>query len=109
MQFRISSKGIKGKEIPESSRLDFLEKFLANNLALSDAEDNTSVTFVENTVINLPNVPIAKFMGSDGLFCFSSICKFDSFKNPFAMITSLPEFYFRFRRYIYSVCTNKKK
>ena len=31
-----------GKEIPESSRLEFLEKFSANNFALSDAKDNTS-------------------------------------------------------------------
>ena len=31
-----------GKEIPESSRFEFLEKFSANNFALSDAEDNTS-------------------------------------------------------------------
>ena len=31
-----------GKAIPESSRLEFLEKFSANHLALSDAEDNTS-------------------------------------------------------------------
>ena len=30
------------KEIPESSRLEFLEKFLASNSALSDAEDNIS-------------------------------------------------------------------
>ena len=30
------------KETPESSRLDFLEKFLANNFALSDIEGNTS-------------------------------------------------------------------
>ena len=29
------------KEIPESSRLQFLEKLLANNFALSEAEDNT--------------------------------------------------------------------
>ena len=42
----------------------------------------------------------AKFLGSNGLFCFISICKFDSFKNPFATITSLPELYFRFRRFI---------
>ena len=28
--------------LPESSRLEFLEKFLANSSALSDAEDNTS-------------------------------------------------------------------
>ena len=34
--------GKTGKEIPESSRLEFLEKFLANNFALSDAEGNTS-------------------------------------------------------------------
>ena len=31
-----------GKETPVSSRLEFLEKFLANNFALSHAEDNTS-------------------------------------------------------------------
>ena len=31
-----------GKEIPESSRLEFLEKFAANNFAFSDAEGNTS-------------------------------------------------------------------
>ena len=41
----ISSKlvleGKTGKEITESSRLEFLEKFSANNFALSDAEDNT--------------------------------------------------------------------
>ena len=30
------------KEIPELLRLYFLEKFLANNFALSDAENNTS-------------------------------------------------------------------
>ena len=42
MQFQISSRRETGKEIPESSRLEFLEKFSANNFALSDAEDNTS-------------------------------------------------------------------
>ena len=31
-----------GKEIPESSRLELLEKFLANKFALSDAEGNAS-------------------------------------------------------------------
>ena len=31
-----------GKEIPESSRLEFSETFSTNNFALSDAEDNTS-------------------------------------------------------------------
>ena len=31
-----------GNEISESPKLEFLEKFSANNFALSDAEDNTS-------------------------------------------------------------------
>ena len=39
--FRLVLEGKTGKEIPESSRLEFLEKFSANNFALSDAEDNT--------------------------------------------------------------------
>ena len=34
--------GKTGREIPGSSRSEFLEKFSANDLALSDAEDNTS-------------------------------------------------------------------
>ena len=42
MQFQISSRRKTGKEIPESSRLEFLEKFSANSFALSDAEGNTS-------------------------------------------------------------------
>ena len=45
----------------------------------------------------MQKVPRTKFLGSDGLFCFISICKFDCFKNSFAMITSLPELYYRFR------------
>ena len=40
--FRLVLEGKTGKEIPESSRLEFLEKFLANNFALSDAEGNLS-------------------------------------------------------------------
>ena len=40
--FRLVLEGKTGKKIPESSRLEFLEKFLANNLALLDAEGNTS-------------------------------------------------------------------
>ena len=40
--FKLVQEGKKGKEIPESSRLEFLERFSASNFALSDAEDNTS-------------------------------------------------------------------
>ena len=101
--FRLVLKGETGKEIPESSRLEFLERFSAN-FALSDAEGNTSgrynrFTFVENTFDNSLKVPRAKFQGSDGLFYFISICKFGSFKNLFATITSLSEIHLRFRRF----------
>ena len=40
--FRLVLEGKTGKEIPKSSRLELLQKFLESNLALSDAEDNTS-------------------------------------------------------------------
>ena len=116
--FRLGLEGKTGKEIPESSRLEFLGKFLVNNFALSDAEDNNSgllnrgvnsrFTFFENTISNLPIVLRAKFLGSNGPFCFSSICKFGCFKNPFAMITRRSELYFRFRRFILLVETKKR-
>ena len=37
--FRLSLEGKTGKEISKSSRLEFLEKFLANSSALSDVEE----------------------------------------------------------------------
>ena len=40
--FRLVLEEKTGKEIPESSRFEFLEKFLVHNFALSAAEDNTS-------------------------------------------------------------------
>ena len=40
--FRLVIGGKTGKEILASSRFEFLEKFLANNFALSNVEDNTS-------------------------------------------------------------------
>ena len=55
----------------------------------------------------MPKAPRTKFLGSKGFFCFSSLCKFGSFKNPFAMITSLAELYFRFRRFVLLVWTKK--
>ena len=39
---RLVLEGKTVKEIPELSRLEFLGKFSANNIALSDPEDNTS-------------------------------------------------------------------
>ena len=110
--------GKTGNEIPELSRLELLEKFLANNFALSEAEDKNSGLLNRGGIADLllvrtlsnspPKVPRTKFLGSNGFFCFSSICKFCSFKNHFATINSLSELYFRFRRFILLVQTRKK-
>ena len=51
---RLVLEGKTGKEIPESSRLEFLEKFLAKNSALSDAEDNTSGPLNRGGIADLP-------------------------------------------------------
>ena len=43
--FKLFLKEKTGKEVPKSSRLEFLEKFSVNNFALLDTEDNTSGPF----------------------------------------------------------------
>ena len=52
--FRVVLEEKTGKEIPESSRLEFLEKFSANNFALSDVEDNTSGPLNRAGIADLP-------------------------------------------------------
>ena len=52
--FRLVLEGGKGKKIPESSRLKFLEKFSTDNFALSDAEDNTSGPLNRGGMAELP-------------------------------------------------------
>ena len=52
--FRLVLEGKRGKETPESSRLEFLEKFLGNNFALSEAEDNTSGLLNRGGIADLP-------------------------------------------------------
>ena len=52
--FKLVLEGKTGKEIPESSRLEFLEKFSANNFTLSDAEDNTSGWLNRGGIADLP-------------------------------------------------------
>ena len=46
--------GKTGKEIAESSRLIVLEKFSANNFALSDVEDNTFRPLNRGDIADLP-------------------------------------------------------
>ena len=52
--FRLVLEGKVDEEIPESSRLEFLEKFSANIFALSDAEDNTSRLLKRGVIADLP-------------------------------------------------------
>ena len=52
--FRLVLEGKTGKEIPQSSRFELLEKFLANNFTLSDAVDNTSGPLNRGGITDLP-------------------------------------------------------
>ena len=52
--FRLILEGKTGKEIPESSRLEFLEKFSANNFTLSDAEYNNFRPLNKGGIADLP-------------------------------------------------------
>ena len=52
--FRLVLEGKIGKEMLESSRLEFLQKFLVCNFALSDAEDNTSEPLNRGEIADLP-------------------------------------------------------
>ena len=114
--FRLVPERKISKEIPESSRLEFLEKLSANNFALSDAEYNTSGPLHRGSVADLPLLrtllaihqksqepSLWEVMG----FILLALCKFGSFKNPFATITSLSELYFRLRKFIPLVEKNK--
>ena len=52
--FKLVLQGKTGKEIPESSRLEFLEKFSPNNFVLSDAEDNATGSLNRGGIADLP-------------------------------------------------------
>ena len=80
--FRLVLEGKIGKEIPEWSRLEFLGKFLADNLALSDTEDNTTGSLNRGGIAGLlllrTLLPICQKSWEPSfwevtLFCFSSI------------------------------------
>ena len=52
--FKLVLEGKTTKEIHESSRFEFLEKFSVNNFPLSDAEDNTSRPLNRVGIAGLP-------------------------------------------------------
>ena len=107
--FRLVLEGKAGEEIPESSRLKFLEKFLANHCALSDAGDDTSKPLNRGSIADLPLLIILiairqiswelsfwEVMDSFVLVAYASLDQ---------TITSLSELYLRFRRFILLVQT----
>ena len=51
--FRLVLEGKTGKEIPDSSRLQFLERFLVNKFAFLDAESNNSGPFNRGGTVDL--------------------------------------------------------
>ena len=115
--FRSVLEGKTGKEMPESSRLEFVEKFLANNFVLSGVEGKTSGSLNRRGIAELPLLKILlairqksrepsfwEVMDSFVLVAYENL---ENFKNPFATIINLSELYFRFRRFI--VGTNEKR
>ena len=99
-----------GKEIPQSSRLEFLESFLANDFTLLDTEVYTSGPSNKGGITDL--LAIRQKSREPSFWevidsCFISISKFGSFKNSFGMIISLSELYFRFKIFILLLQTKK--
>ena len=105
--FRLVLEEKTGKEIPESSKLEFLEKFLTNNLDLSDTENNTSGPLHRGGISNLlllrtllaihqksRKPSFSKVMNSFVLVAYTSLAV------SIAEITSLSELYFRLRIFI---------
>ena len=99
--FRLVLRGKTGKEISESSRLELLEKFLANNFVLSDAEDNTSGSLNRGSIVDLPLLrtllAIQQKFREPSFWevidsCFISICEFGSFKIHFQRLVAYLNF-----------------
>ena len=105
MQFQKSQEGIAGKEIHKSSRLESLKKISQGSFTLNRHRRQhlrvikwkrySWYTLAANTIINSPKVARAKFLGSDRCCCCISISKFGTFKNPFGIIFSVSDIYFR--------------
>ena len=107
--FKLVLEGKTGKKISESSKLEFIEKYSANNFALSDAKDNTSLSLNAEGIadLSLSRTLLAirhksrerSFWQVMDSFVLLAYCKFGSFNNLFATITSLVELYLTIRRF----------
>ena len=98
--------GKSGKEIPESSRFEFLVLYQMHKTTPLNRGGIADVPLLRKLLAICQKSWEPSFwevMDS----CFFCICKFGSFKNTFAAITSLSELYFRFRRFIVLVHMKK--
>ena len=103
--FRLVLEGKTGKEIPQSPRLESLEKFSVNNFALPDAEDNISCLLNRGGIADLPlwRMLLAICKSKESSFwapLFYYHVQAWQLQECFAMIASLPELYFRLRWFI---------
>ena len=114
MQIQISSRRKNSYRDTQVIKIRVINKFLVNNFALSDAEGNTTSLLNWWDIADLPLLRTLLAIHQKSWeprfwevmdSCFSSICMFGSFKNPFATITSLSELYFWFRRFVLLVQT----
>ena len=109
--FRLVLEGKTGKEIPKSSRLEFLEKFLANSFALSNALDNTSEQLNRRVIADSPllrtqltfcqkslELSFWKVMDSFVLLAYRSLT---ASRTLFQQLLACLKFYCRFRRFIF--------
>ena len=112
MQFHISSRRENRESDTWVIKIRVLRNVFSKQKTL-DPEDNTFGLLNKTSLGDLPflrtlfsnRILRAKFLKSGRCFSFISICKFGSFNNTLAMINSLSELYFRFRRFIMLVQT----
>ena len=115
-RFRLVLEGKTGKDVPKSSRFELFEKFLTQNFALSDVEHNISGPLNTEGIADLPLLRTLltihqksqepgfwEVIHSFVLLAHASLAAL----RTLLMITSLPEFYLRFRTFILLVQTKK--
>ena len=117
MQFPVNSRRKTGKEIPESPRLEFFEKFLANNFTLSDAKDNISSPLNRGGIAGLPLLRtllvIHQKSQEPGFwevmesFVLVAYARLAASRTLLQQLLACQNFNFRFRRFILLVETKK--
>ena len=112
--FRLVIKGETGKKIPESSRLEFLEKYSVKILFYQMQkttplgcwiEEFSRFTFFENTISNSSKVLRAKFLEKDGLFYLLAYASFTASRTFLQQLLACLNF--RITRFILLLQTKK--